>query len=247
MNLKYEINRVLTQITGYQFSRPYAFSSDSRLSESEKEIYSKVANRTMTNANSIANLVAATKYVNSANLPGAFVECGVWRGGSAMAFCLSCLEQGVKNRELFLFDTYEGFSQVDDVDFEISNGKKAFDLLKSDRNYFCNANLEDVKVGINETEYPSDRIHYLVGDVVNTNLAMLPKEIAILRLDTDYYESTKWELENLFPLLVPGGVLIIDDYDHWNGCRQACDEYFLDKNSVFLIQMQYGRIMIKNE
>ena len=200
----------------------------------------------MTNSNSIANLVAATKYVNNLEIQGAFVECGVWRGGSAMAFCLSNLEQGVNTRELFLLDTYEGFSQVNEVDFEISNGKMASDLLKIDTNYLCYANLDDVKIGMQETKYPTDKIHYLVGDVINTDLTLLPKEIAILRLDTDYYESTKWELENLFPLLVPGGVLIIDDYDHWNGCRQACDEYFLEYGSIFLIQMQYGRIMIKN-
>jgi hypothetical protein len=201
----------------------------------------------MTNSNSIANLVAATKYVNNMNIQGAFVECGVWRGGSAMAFCLSSLEQGVDTRELFLLDTYEGFSQVNEVDFEISNGKLASDLLKIDTNYLCHASLNDVKIGMRETKYPTDKIHYLVGDVVNTDLTLLPKEIAILRLDTDYYDSTKWELENLFPLLVEGGVLIIDDYDHWNGCRQACDEYFMNKDSIFLIQMQYGRIMIKNE
>jgi O-methyltransferase len=247
MNLKYEVNKVLRKITGYQFSKPYSFLDDPRLSVGEKTIYNKVSNRTMTNSNSIANLVAATKYVNNLKIQGAFVECGVWRGGSAMAFCLSNLEQGVNTRELFLLDTYEGFSQVNEVDFEISNGKMASDLLKIDTNYLCYANLDDVKIGMRETNYPTDKIHYLVGDVINTNLALLPKEISILRLDTDYYDSTKWELENLFPLLVPGGVLIIDDYDHWNGCRQACDEYFLDKDSTFLIQMQYGRIMIKSE
>ena len=246
MNLKYEVNKVLRKITGYQISKPYSFLDDPRLSVGEKTIYSKVSNRTMTNSNSIANLVAATKYVNNLEIQGAFVECGVWRGGSAMAFCLSNLEQGVNTRELFLLDTYEGFSQVNEVDFEISNGKMASDLLKIDTNYLCYANLDDVKIGMRETKYPTEKIHYLVGDVINTDLTLLPKEIAILRLDTDYYESTKWELENLFPLLVPGGVLIIDDYDHWNGCRQACDEYFLEDGSIFLIQMQYGRIMIKN-
>ena len=246
MNLKYEVNKVLRKITGYQISKPYSFLDDPRLSVGEKTIYSNVSNRTMTNSNSIANLFAATKYVNNLEIQGAFVECGVWRGGSAMAFCLSNLEQGVNTRELFLLDTYEGFSQVNEVDFEISNGKMASDLLKIDTNYLCYANLDDVKIGMQETKYPTDKIHYLVGDVINTDLTLLPKEIAILRLDTDYYESTKWELENLFPLLVPGGVLIIDDYDHWNGCRQACDEYFLEDGSIFLIQMQYGRIMIKN-
>jgi O-methyltransferase len=246
MNFKYLINNAFRQVTGYQFSKPYSFLEDSRLNTSEKNIFSKVASRTMTNPNSIANLIAATKYVNERNLKGAFVECGVWRGGSAMAFCLSSLEQGIENRDLYLLDTYEGFSQVDEKDFEISNGKKASELLKIDANYLCYANLDDVKLGMQETEYPADKIHYLVGDVVKTDLASLPKEISILRLDTDYYDSTKWELENLFPRLVSGGVLIIDDYDHWNGCRQACDEFFQGKDSVFLIQMQYGRIMIKN-
>ena len=184
--------------------------------------------------------------MNDRNVQGAFLECGVWRGGSAMAYCYSNLQQDLSYREVFLLDTYEGYTKVNESDFEISNGKHAQDLFIEDANYVCYADLDDVKAGMMETSYPMQKIHFLVGDVVDTNLDLLPKQISILRLDTDYYESTKWELENLYPRLAPGGVLIIDDYDHWNGCRKACDEFFRDNEGSLLIQMEYGRIMIKN-
>ena len=246
MNPKLIVNNFLNRLTGYHFAKPYSLNKDARLSDIEKEIYLKVQQRTMTNANSIANLIAAAKYVNDRQVPGAFVECGVWRGGSAMAYCYSNLEQNVVDREVFLLDTYQGYSNVNENDFEISNGRRAQDLFKEDANYFCSADLDDVQRGITETGYPVEKVHYLVGDVVDTDLILLPKQISILRLDTDYYDSTKWELENLYHRLTPGGVLIIDDYDHWNGCRKACDEFFKNNNGSLLIQMEYGRIMIKH-
>ena len=75
----------------------------------------------------------------------------------------------------------------------------------------------------------------------------LPSGIALLRLDTDWYESTKHELEHLYPLLVSGGVIIIDDYGHWKGAKKAVDEYIKDNNLPLLLnRIDYtGRIGIK--
>ena len=73
----------------------------------------------------------------------------------------------------------------------------------------------------------------------------LPGEIALLRLDTDWYKSTQHELIHLYPLLVGSGVLIIDDYGHWQGAKKAVDEYFSDKK-ILLNRIDYtGRISIK--
>ena len=77
-----------------------------------------------------------------------------------------------------------------------------------------------------ETGYPMAQIQFVSGMVEQTLLKQKPEKVALLRLDTDWYESTKCELEQLFPRLVPGAVLIIDDYGHWDGCRRAVDEYF---------------------
>ena len=78
------------------------------------------------------------------------------------------------------------------------------------------------------SENKSKNVKLIQGDVAETLLESknLPEKIAILRLDTDWYESTRIELERLYPLLEPGGVLIIDDYGHFDGARKAVDEYF---------------------
>lgn len=246
--IKNVINQLLIKISGYQIEKSYKLDLDHRLKSDEKRIISNVSKRTMTNPNSLANLISATKYLNNGEIEGAFVECGVWRGGSALAFCLASLEAGVQSRLIYLFDTFEGYTNTGERDFQISDGVKAEVLFNKDPNYVCSASLIDVQNGFKEIGYPNELIHYIVGDIIKTPLDKLPDKIALLRLDTDYYHSTLWELENLYPRLVSGGVLIIDDYDHWNGSRQACDEYFKKaENRNFISHMEYGRIMIKYE
>jgi len=100
---------------------------------------------------------------------------------------------------------------------------------------WCEASIEDVQANMSFTGYPSDRIHYVQGMVENTIPANMPDKIALLRLDTDWYASTKHELEHLYPLLEKGGVLLIDDYGHWQGARQAVDEYFAKSGMVPLL------------
>jgi hypothetical protein len=74
-----------------------------------------------------------------------------------------------------------------------------------------------------------------------------PQKVALLRLDTDWHASTKHILETLFPALVRGGVLIIDDYGHFHGARKAVDDYLSEHNiSILLNRIDYaGRIGIK--
>src|SRR5690606_24776929 len=97
------------------------------------------------------------------------------------------------------------------------------------------------------TGYPMERCHFVEGKVEDTIPATVPDRISLLRLDTDWYESTRHELEHLWPLLQPGGVLIIDDYGHFEGARKAVDEYFLDRSDAPLLnRIDYtGRIAIK--
>jgi hypothetical protein len=90
-------------------------------------------------------------------------------------------------------------------------------------------------------------VNLVKGPVESTIPATIPDQLAILRLDTDWYESTKHELDHLYPRLVSGGILIIDDYGHWQGARQAVDEYFARQNlKPLLSRIDYTcRIMIK--
>ena len=243
---KLVINRTLKKLTGYQISKPYSLQQDYKLKIEDREIIQEVSSRTMTNTNSLMNLISATRYINAANIEGAFVECGVWRGGSALAFCLTTLQSDGHLRPVYLFDTFEGFVDTGEQDFQLSDGRNASRLFDLDKNYVCEASLIDVQNGFDAIEYPKNLVNYRVGDITRTTIDQLPGKIALLRLDTDYYESTKWELENLYPLLQTGGILIVDDYDHWNGSRKACDEYFKKiGNQNFLMHMENGRIMIK--
>ena len=104
-----------------------------------------------------------------------------------------------------------------------------------------------VKKNMASTDYPEENIIYIKGKIEETLPGYIPRKISILRLDTDWYESTKHELEHLYPILSPGGVLIIDDYGHFAGARKAVDEYFsgLEK-PPYMPRIDYsGRIIIK--
>jgi hypothetical protein len=108
--------------------------------------------------------------------------------------------------------------------------------------------LEEVKRNLYSTGYPKDKLHFIEGKVENTIPGFSPEEIALLRLDTDWYESTKHELVHLYPRLVQNGILIVDDYGHWKGSAKAVDEYIKEKNlCVYLNRIDYsGRLAVKN-
>jgi O-methyltransferase len=185
---------------------------------------------TMTSRERLHALYQAARYVEQARIPGAIVECGVWRGGSMMLVCRTLLELGAGQRELCLFDTFAGMTAptADDVDVA---GRPAAALLAAEppsgerESVWCVASLEDVRANVLSTGYPAERCAFVVGRVEDTIPARAPERIALLRLDTDWYASTRHELEQLFPRLVDGGVLIVDDYGHWRGARKAVDEY----------------------
>ncbi len=207
---------------------------------------------TATSTERLAGLVSAVEYIVDNKLPGSFVECGVWRGGSMMAAALTLLQKGDTSRDLFLFDTFEGMSAPTENDV-MFDGQKAKDILDSVApaegfgNYWCVAGLEDVKKNLYSTGYPKEKLHFIKGKVEDTVPGQAPAQIALLRLDTDWYESTAHELKHLYPRLNEDGVLIIDDYGHWLGARKAVDEYFAAQPfHPLLSRLDYtGRISIK--
>jgi O-methyltransferase len=213
-----------------------------------KEIIRAVKPRTMTAHEKLFALVLATRYVVDRGIPGAFVECGVWRGGSMMAVAETLLRRGVTDRELHLFDTFEGMPEPSERDRRIG-GPPAVEILEvSDRSskVWAIAGLDDVREGMAETGYPAERVHFHPGRVEDTIPAAAPDEIALLRLDTDWYESTRHELEHLYDRVPPGAPILIDDYGFWEGARQAVDE-FLERRGerLLLVPMASGRIALK--
>ena len=207
----------------------------------------RVSRFTVTTPEQLAALCSATEYVVRHKLPGSFVECGVGRGGSVMAIALTLQRLGVGDRDLYLFDTFHGMTKptVVDVDYR---GVAYLDHWPSLPNWFSvGASLSEVKAALEMTKYDPARLHFVEGDVEETLPEHAPSEIALLRLDTDWYESTRHELIHLYPRLVLGGVVIIDDYGHLEGARKATDEYF-DGHRILLDRIDYsGRIGLKQE
>jgi len=219
--------------------------------ELHARIFKKVADHTMTSPERIYSLIEAVNYIEKSNIEGDIVECGVWKGGSMMAVAETLKEHNSLSRELYLYDTFEGMSEPTEYD-KTFYGKDAASLLKGNENKEKNivwaySTLETVKEGMNMTGYPPGKIKYIKGKVEGTIPGAIPSKIAILRLDTDWYESTRHELIHLFPLLTIGGVLILDDYGYWQGARKAVDEYFEKNNTRILLNRidETGRIAIK--
>jgi O-methyltransferase len=213
-----------------------------------------VRDRTMTDENRLENLILAIRYVTREAIPGAVVECGVWRGGSMMAAALTLLEVKDTSRELYLYDTFEGMTEPKDFDRDFRGESAAEQILEARKrqgeystDVTAYASLSDVKLGMESTKYPSSQIKYVVGDVIETlQSGEIPKEIAVLRLDTDWYESTKVELEILWSRVSTGGIVILDDYDHWEGAKKAVDDFFaMCPKQPFLMKMLSGRVIVK--
>jgi hypothetical protein len=208
----------------------------------------RVAPYTLTSPERIAALCQAVTYVAQHHIPGAIVECGVWRGGSMMAVAETLVRLGHRDRDLYLFDTFDGMTRPGDQDVDLV-GKRASELLNEQdrhdpKSVWCVSPLEEVRRNMQSTGYPIQRIHFVPGRVEETLPGAAPAQISILRLDTDWYASTRHELEQLFPRVVAGGVLIIDDYGHWDGARRAVDEYMaLRRVPLLLHRIDYtGRI-----
>jgi O-methyltransferase len=203
---------------------------------------------TMTSVERMYALYKAVEYVVKADIPGALVECGVWKGGSMMLAAKTLLSLGVSDRMLSLYDTFEGHPMPDRaIDISIF-GENAADEWKPN---WARCDLRDVSDNMRSTGYPLNLIDLWRGRVEETlrfwdEVPLAPNPIAIARLDTDWYSSAKIELDVLWPKLSRGGVLILDDYGHYLGQRKAVDEYFADKPAVLMHRVDYScRTIIK--
>jgi hypothetical protein len=215
----------------------------------ELEIYQQVKAYTMTSVEKVIGLVRAVQYVVKNRIPGDFVECGVWRGGSMMTVALTLRAAGETSRDLYLYDTFTGMPPPSGKDKRY-DGTTASHLIAvggPNAPILAYASLEDVRANLSRTAYPEERIHYVQGPVEETLPASAPQRICMLRLDTDWYQSTLHELQHLYPRLEKNGVLIVDDYGHWRGSQQATDEYLAQLDPVpFLNRLDYsGRLVIK--
>lgn len=215
------------------------------------DLHARCAPYTMTTVERMNALWAALRHLDARGVAGDVVECGVWRGGSSMLAALTLLQLGDQERRLHLYDTFEGMSEPTEHDVSVGGLRVADDwqAISSHRDdpVVAYASLEEVRRNMASTGFPAARIDYVQGKVEETIPGHAPERIALLRLDTDWYESTKHELEQLWPRLVPGGVLIIDDYGDWIGARRAVDEFFAERADAPLLNRvdATGRIAVK--
>ncbi len=214
-------------------------SAAPELTPFDKETLAAVRPYTMTSPARVQALIRAVRYLERYRIEGAVVECGVWRGGSMLAVARTLDDLGRRDRDLHLFDTFSGMPDPGPEDVRRHDSTPAREILSNpdETHTRAVAGIGDVRATMGLCGYPPERIHFIAGDVKETVPARAPERIALLRLDTDWYSSTRHELEHLYPRLVAGGVLIIDDYGWWDGARRAVDEYFAASDEPMLLQI----------
>jgi O-methyltransferase len=250
------VNKGLRTATGYELSKPRP-APRSRPGRRRMRRYYDAEVRatitavkpwTMTSYERLFGLIVAVRYLVGHAIPGDMVECGVWRGGSMQAVARTLLASDAADRDLHLFDTFAGMPPPAAIDRRL-HGESAAELLDHGprrKQVRAVADLADVRSGMDRTGYPPGRIHCHPGRVEDTIPAEAPERIALLRLDTDWYESTKHELEHLYGRVTPGGVVIIDDYDYWEGSRKAVDEFIAETSArLLLVPLDTARIAVK--
>uniref|UniRef100_A0A6C0LZF0 Methyltransferase n=1 Tax=viral metagenome TaxID=1070528 RepID=A0A6C0LZF0_9ZZZZ len=170
------------------------------------------------------------------NIKGDFVEAGVAQGVSSAFAILMLKTRNSTERDCWLYDTFEGIENQKggwdrplewEKDLYGKSAANMWDNGSLSRPYYSRT-VDFVKNKIVQTGYPENKLHFIKGKVEDTIPDAIPSKISILRLDTDFYLSTKHELEHLYPLLEKGGYLLIDDYGHFTGAKKAVHEYFGD-------------------
>ena len=195
-------------------------------------------------------IVQSINHIKNNNIDGDLVECGVWEGGNIILFGYLLRKLNL-DKKIYAYDTYSGMVEpsIHDATFKDSNLKNSKNIYKS-KDGWAKCDLKKVKTNISKFIDNHDKDYiFIEGDVRETldDQNNLPDKISLLRLDTDFYESTSKELEVLFPRLQKNGVLIIDDYGHWKGQKKAVDEYFnLKEDFYWLHRIDYkSRLLIK--
>jgi hypothetical protein len=233
---------------GYLLGTPIPAEYDDDLVATIK----RVRRHTLSSAARIAALCDGVEYLVRHEIPGDVVECGVWRGGSMMAAALTLARLGDTDRHLYLFDTFSGMAEPTAADvpspYDGYSPHKRWRRRRSGRtSNWAAVGTDAVRDAMRTTGYPEERIHLVPGLVEDTLPGAAPASIALLRLDTDWYASTRHELVHLYPRLADGGVLIVDDYGHYEGARRAVDEYFAGRAEPLLLnRIDYtGRVAVK--
>ena len=222
------------------------------LDERARETILQVREYSQLSVDRLFAVIEAVRYIHQNAIPGAIVECGVWRGGAIMAAALTLRQLSVSDRTFYLYDTFAGMPEPSDEDIYVTQQTHAREIylrtrVSKDASDWNRAGLDDVKRNLAKTGYNPERFITVPGKVEDTIPSSVPDEVAILRLDTDFYSSTRHELVHLYPRLVSQGILMIDDYYSWAGSRQATDEYMTEQSISFLkVKVGNSVVAVKN-
>ncbi len=228
---------------GWGLIPPSQYLTD--MEEEFLEIWERVREYTMISVERGYALYKGVQYVVGKDVPGDFVECGVWKGGACMLMALTLEKHGDGGRRIYMYDTYAGMPEPTDEDVIAWNGVSVKERWKNDAFSSWAVGLKEVQEMIGAVVPDTEPFVFVKGDVLETLEKEKPAAVSLLRLDTDWYASTAKELEILYPLLSRGGILQIDDYGHFKGARKAVDEYFR-KNPVHFSRIDYtGRESVK--
>lgn len=232
--IKSTLKRALAA-TGFEIRRRRSYEPTEvdpvEFSKADREVLHFVLeNRlTMGRRERVIATISACKHAVQAGIDGDFVECGVWRGGNSIAAKLTFENYG-SDKKVWLFDTFAGMTQPSDLDTSRFVKKSALERFretqKEEHNEWCFASVQDVKANFEAAGADVAGVKFVEGDVIETLAGPnVPEQLCVLRLDTDWYDSTKAELNVLYPRLSVGGSLLIDDFGHWDGARRAVEEY----------------------
>ena len=219
----------------------------------DEKLIKSVSPYSMTPKIRMFTLLQSLRYLKNKNIVGDYVECGVWKGGNLILFKKFLEDEYNSNNKkikIFAYDTFEGMTEPDENDIDLLNNYNASSILKKSKknsHIWGICSLTQVKKNLCELTN-IDNINFINGPVEETleDESNLPEKISLLRLDTDWYSSTKIELEKLYDKVLPGGIVIIDDYGHWGGSKKATDEFFSNK-FVWLHYVDYScRLIIKD-
>ena len=225
-------------------------------SEADWAIIEEAQGRSMTGVERLQALVDSVRYLVERGIEGDLVECGVWLGGSVLCMIRTLQDMGVHDRDIWLYDTFEGMTKPTELDtskFAPESALESWNRAEGEGEtlwpfWFDEETFSEERVRqlLDATGYPPARLHFVRGRVEETIPGAAPEDIALLRLDTDWYESTRHELEHLYPRLARGGVLILDDYGFWDGARRAVDEYFAARQRVLMTRVDPAcRLVVK--
>ena len=218
------------------------------ISNEERNIIDLCRNFSMTPDIRMWGLINSLKKILYQNIEGDIVECGIWKGGNIILI-KKLLDKYNSKKNIYCFDTFEGMNDTTEIDKELSTNISAKEIISDDEYFSCKSSFKETESNIKKNVDNMKNIFFIKGKVEDTleKDENIPNKISLCRLDTDYYSSTKIELEKLYSRISTGGILIIDDYGHWSGSKKAVDEFFKDK-FVMKHYIDYAcRLIIKEE